>query len=125
MESSARAFIGELDVEDNAFECTVDRLIYRAEGVTFEFSCFDTEGGAHRATGRASLDSLGRYRTDEFRVRYTSDRTDTAAGFQIVSLVVIDDLLSLKAVWTQAGDTFDVEGELSPFVKFAESGALR
>lgn len=117
MDQAARAFVGELDVEDGAFECIVDRLIYRPDGVTFEFSCFDTEGGAHRVTGRASRDSLGRYRTDELRVRYASDRTDTPAGFQIESVNVHMDVLTLKGVWSQAGDTFEIEGELTPFVR--------
>jgi hypothetical protein len=111
------AFSGEFDVEDDAFECIVDRFIYKGTDVSFEFSCFDSEGGAHKATGAAQQDSLGRFVTSEFRVRYATDRTDTPARFRIESVDydAAAPTLAVAATWEQAGETFALLGKLSRF----------
>lgn len=109
------AFCGEFEVEDDAFECIVDRFIYRSEGVSFQFSCFDSEGGAHIATGVAQKDSMGRLVTSDFRVRYAADRTDTPASLRIESVEYDANVptLTVSATWAQAGETFTLTGRLS------------
>ena len=111
------AFCGEFDVEDDAFECIVDRFIYKGTGVSFQLSCFDSEGGAHTATGAAQKDSLGRFVTSEFRVRYATDRTDTPASLRIerVDYDATAPTLEVAAIWAQAGETFALAGKFSRF----------
>jgi len=110
-------FCGEFDVEDDAFECIVDRFIYKSTGVSFQFSCFDSVGGRHTATGVAQNDSLGRFVTSEFRVRYATDRTDTPASLRIESVDYDATALTLAvaATWAQVDETFALTGKLSRF----------
>lgn len=111
------AFSGEFDVEDDAFECIVDRFVYRRTSVSFQFSCFESDGGASLATGTAERDSLGRFVVTEFRVRYATDRNDTPASLTIQSVDCdsANSYLSVAATWAQAGETFAISGKLSRF----------
>ena len=117
MTQQSIAFCGEFDVEDDAFECIVDRFIYKGTGVSFQFSGFESEGGQYSATGAAERSSLGKFVTTEFRVRYHSDPTDTPATLRIESVDYDAKApsLTVTATWGQAGETFALAGKLSPF----------
>lgn len=111
-----KAFTGEFEIEDDAFECVADRFICRGESVSFQLSGFDSEGGRYTAAGTAEKSSLGRFVTVDFRLRYSSDRTDTPARLHIesVDFSTTSPSITVKAIWTQAGDDFVLVGNLSP-----------
>ena len=108
-------FCGEFEVMDDAFECIVDRFIYRESDVAFQFTCREMDYGKSMASGVAIKDSNGRYITTEFRLRYSSDNSDTPAQFTISKIQFSKDnnLLIISAIWKQAGESFSLEGELA------------
>ena len=107
-------FCGEFEVKDDAFECIVDRFIYRESDVAFQFTCRETDYGESIASGIAIKDLNGRYITTEFCLRYSSDNFDTPAQFMISRIQFSKDnnILIISAIWKQAGESFSLEGEL-------------
>lgn len=110
-------FTGELLVEGDAFELNAERFIWRGDSVSFHLSCSESDFGKSTANGTAKRNSIGKYICEDLKLRYESDNRDTPAKihFNRIELVENGDVLFVKGLWEQVGESFDFEGMLPRF----------
>lgn len=111
------AFSGDFEVEDDAFEMTAERFIFRGGSVSFQLDFYETDYGKSTATGTARRNSLGGFDCDDLRLRYATDKSDIPAVVRFSKINASDDqsALSVEGTWEQAGDTFRFSGLLNRF----------
>ncbi|MDC8012277.1 hypothetical protein [Tahibacter soli] len=111
------AFLGNFEVEDDAFEMTAERFILRGDGISFQLKFYETDYGKSTATGTAQRNSLGGFNCDDLRLRYATDKSDIPAVVRFSKIDASDDqsALSVEGTWEQAGDTFRFSGLLKRF----------
>ena len=105
-------FHGEMDVEDDAFSCVVERLIINEGYVSIQMACID-EGGPHVAEGSFELES-GFWQTRRFTIEYKGDPLARPASFKLSKLKISPDHANadIQADWWQAGESFEITGTL-------------
>ena len=113
-------FQGEFDVEDDTFECIVDRLIVRGQDFAFQLSGF-YEGGKFVAEGHACRLSNGVIATTDFRLRYESDREDSPAWFRLLRVELSPKKMEfdIDGEWMEGGKTWQMKALLA---RFKQSG---
>jgi hypothetical protein len=110
--ASLLTFQGEMDVEDDCFECVVERLIVSRDRASIQMRCRD-DGDPHIAEGSFEFVNCT-WQTRSFSVKYDKEKAATHATFELRAIEVSSDisLVKVQALWRQGGEDYDLEGEL-------------